>query len=462
MSRVSPPSRLAVADPPDASPQASLAERYRSARAFTEALCEPLAIEDYVVQTMRDVSPTKWHLAHVTWFFETFILREHAPDYRPLNEAYAYLFNSYYLQAGERHCRDQRGYISRPTVDEVYAYRRHVDGAMVRLLEEADGERAATLGPLVEIGLNHEQQHQELLLTDIKHVLSVNPLRPAYREGAGAGDARSAPPLEWIRFDEGLRWIGHEGDGFCYDNETPRHRHFLDGFLLASRPVTNREFLEFMEDGGYERGELWLSEGWAIAREREWSEPFYWEKRDGRWIQFTLAGPRPVRAWEPACHLSYFEGDAFARWAGARLPTEQEWETAARTVPIRGNLVEAGRLHPTAAGEGAAVASRAGPLAGGPVDRVDGAGGNGAGAGLLQMYGDVWEWTRSQYSPYPGYEPLPGALGEYNGKFMSNQFVLRGGSCATSVTHIRPSYRNFFPADATWQFTGVRLARDVR
>ncbi|MGH7542213.1 MAG: ergothioneine biosynthesis protein EgtB [Gemmatimonadota bacterium] len=428
-----------------------VAERYRRVRAFTETLCEPLATEDYVVQTMKDVSPTKWHLAHVTWFFETFILREHAAAYRPLNEAYAYLFNSYYLQAGERHCRDQRGWITRPTVREVYAYRRHVDDAMTALLEEADEEKSAKLAPLVEIGLHHEQQHQELLLTDIKHVLSVNPLRPVYRSGSTAdaeggrrgGESSDPVPLEWVHFEEGLHRIGHAGDGFCYDNETPRHRHFLDGFLLANRLVTNGEYLEFMEDGGYERGELWLSEGWAVARERGWSEPFYWEKRDGRWARFTLRGPRPVRAHEPVCHLSYFEADAYARWAGARLPTEQEWEVAAGTVPVAGNLVESDRLDPAAASPAPAAPGEAVPR-------------------LLQMYGDVWEWTRSQYGPYPGYEPLPGALGEYNGKFMSNQFVLRGGSCATSVTHIRPTYRNFFPADATWQFMGVRLAKDAR
>ena len=423
------------------------AARYRAVRAFTEALCEPLATEDYVVQSMPDVSPTKWHLAHVTWFFETFILRERYPGYEPLDPAYAYLFNSYYLQAGERHCRDQRGYISRPTVAEVYRYRAYVDEHVLRLLDGASRDELETLAPLVEIGLHHEQQHQELLLTDIKHVLSVNPLRPAYRRAAAPASRPAAPgPVRWVRFEEGLHRIGHPGPeaGFSFDNETPRHRHFVDAFELADRLVTNAEYLEFLEDGGYERGELWLSEGWAAARERGWREPFYWERRDGDWHVFTLGGLLPLRPDEPVCHLSYFEADAFARWAGARLPTEQEWEVAAAGLPVAGGFVESSRFHPAPAvpGQSSAAAGETG--------------------GLRQMFGEAWQWTRSQYSPYPGYAPLPGALGEYNGKFMSNQFVLRGGSCATSGTHIRATYRNFFPADATWQFMGARLARDMR
>jgi ergothioneine biosynthesis protein EgtB len=416
-----------------------LSERYRRVRAFTEDLCAPLATEDYVVQTMEDVSPTKWHLAHVSWFFETFLLREHAPDYEPLDETYAYLFNSYYVQAGERHCRDRRGWISRPTVEDVYRYRRHVDEHMERLLERAaaDPGLEATIAPVVTIGIHHEQQHQELLLTDIKHVFSVNPLRPAYRS-APLQRGKRTPELGWVAFEGGLEWIGHEGRGFAYDNEGPRHRAFLEPYLLADRLVTNGEFLEFMEDGGYERPGLWLSDGWATAQERGWTEPFYWEEREGEWWQFTLSGMRPVDPHEPACHLSYYEAEAYARWAGARLPTEEEWEVAASSRPVSGNLVESGRLHPAPAA---------------PVPE-EGA------SELRQLYGDVWEWTRSPYSPYPGYEPEPGALGEYNGKFMSNKFVLRGGSCATSATHIRPTYRNFFPPDATWQFTGLRLARD--
>ncbi len=432
----------------------SLDARYRRVRAFTETLCEPLATEDYVVQTMEDVSPTKWHLAHVSWFFETFLLREHHPGYQPLDEAYAYLFNSYYVQAGERHCRDRRGWISRPTVEEVYEYRRHVDDHMNHLLDRSDTDEKlrARIAPVVEIGIHHEQQHQELLLTDVKHVFSVNPLRPAYRtepllRGGGT------PGLGWCGFGGGLVEIGHDGDGFAYDNEGPRHRVYLEPFLLGDRLATNGEYLAFMEDGAYERPELWLSAGWATAQEKGWSEPFYWEKRDGRWWNYTLRGMVPVDEHEPVTHLSYFEADAYARWAGARLPTEAEWETAARGVSVTGNLVESGRFHPAAVGsEGnpASASERPGARATDP-----------SGHALHQIYGDVWEWTRSQYSPYPGYEPPAGALGEYNGKFMCNQFVLRGGSCATSVTHIRPTYRNFFPPDATWQFTGVRLARDA-
>jgi ergothioneine biosynthesis protein EgtB len=430
----SPPTGGLAAEPEHGSGRA-LARAYQQVRAFTERLCQGLAVEDYVVQSMPDVSPTKWHLAHTSWFFETFVLQPHLPGYEPLDPAYAYLFNSYYVQAGERHCRAQRGYLSRPTVEEVYAYRRHVDEHMDELLDTADEAKLFALHPLVEIGLNHEQQHQELLITDIKHVFSVNPLRPAYRESAGS-DAREAPPLRWVDFPEGVYWIGHEGESFAFDNEGPRHREFLEPFQLASRLVTNGEYLAFMEDGGYQRPELWLSMGWATAQENEWTEPFYWEKRDGRWWTYTLAGMREVDPSEPVAHLSYFEADAYARWAGARLPTEAEWEVAAASVPMEGNFAESGRFHPRIAPEG------------GPGE-------------LTQMYGDVWEWTRSQYSPYPGYRPVEGALGEYNGKFMANQFVLRGGSCATSRTHIRPTYRNFFPPDACWQFSGVRLARDV-
>lgn len=409
--------------------------RYQRVRSFTERLASPLEIEDYVVQSMADVSPTKWHLAHVSWFFETFILRDHLAGYRPLDDRYAYLFNSYYVQAGERHCRDRRGYISRPTVREVYAYRSYVDEHMRELIRTADTRLWARIEPLIEIGLHHEQQHQELLLTDIKHVFAVNPLFPVYRERSASASLQ-APPLDWVYFDEELTEIGHAGDSFAYDNESPRHRFFLEPFLLASRLVTCGEYLAFMEAGGYERAELWLSMGWATVQEKSWTEPFYWVRRDDGWWHFTLSGLRPVDPSEPVCHLSYFEADAYARWAGARLPTEHEWERASSTVALQGNFVESNHLHPVTAD-----------------DAEDGL--------LLQMYGDVWEWTRSQYSPYPGYAPPPGALGEYNGKFMSNQFVLRGGSCATSISHIRPTYRNFFPPDATWQFTGLRLARDV-
>ena len=415
----------------------SLRDRYRRVREVTESLTEPLEPEDMVVQSRENVSPTKWHLAHVSWFFETFLLEPFLPGYEPLDETYAYLFNSYYVQAGERHCRDRRGYISRPTVDEVLRYRRHVDRAMERLLDsggtDPDEVRFRTV-----LGCHHEQQHQELLLTDIKHVFSVNPVRPAYHGTRPAPG--SAPELSWIGFEEGVRRVGHAGDGFSYDNERPRHEVYVHPFEIATRPVTNGEYLAFMRDGGYERPALWLSDGWATVQERAWTEPFYWEERDGEWVTHTLSGLRPVEESEPVAHLSYYEADAFARWADARLPTEEEWEVAAVRAEVDGNLMDSGLLHPAPASSDAA---------------------GGQPGGLRQMFGDVWEWTRSQYDPYPGFEPLKGALGEYNGKFMCDQFVLRGGSCATAASHIRPTYRNFFHADECWQFSGLRLARDA-
>jgi ergothioneine biosynthesis protein EgtB len=414
--------------PSDARPSA----RYAAVRSFTEELASPLAVEDFVVQTMEDVSPTKWHLAHVTWFFETFVLRPHLPDYTPFHPRFAYLFNSYYVQAGERHCRDRRGYLSRPTVAEVYEYRAHVDRHMDALLNLDPGPEVISL---VEVGIQHEQQHQELILTDIKHVFSVNPLRPAYHQGA-RDDAMPVDSVRWVAVDEGVYEIGHDGSEFAFDNEGPRHRVYLNAFQIADRLVTNREFIEFIHDGGYRRPELWLSLGWAAVQEKQWAEPFYWELHDGGWRTFTLSGMRDLDPDAPVTHVNYFEADAFARWAGARLPTEQEWEVAAIGQTIQGNLAETRRFHP----------ARARPAPDGP---------------LSQLYGDVWEWTRSPYSPYPGYQPAPGALGEYNGKFMCNQFVLRGGSCATSSSHLRATYRNFFPPDASWQFTGIRLARDV-
>ena len=419
-----------------------LAEAYRNARRTTERLAEPLAVEDCVIQTMEDVSPTKWHLAHTSWFFETFALRPHAPSYVLYHEGYPYLFNSYYVQAGERHCRDRRGYISRPTVTEVMDYRRHVDEHLLRFMEQADPDRAQRAASAIELGIQHEQQHQELILTDVKHVLSVNPLRPVYQPFESEPGA--AAPLAWVPFQAGVYEVGHAGDGFAYDNEEPRHRCFLEDFLLADRPVTNAEFMEFMEDGGYERPEWWLSMGWAAVQERGWTEPFYWERRDGVWQTYTLGGMKPVAPREPVAHVSYFEADAYARWAGARLPSEQEWEAAATALaaPVGdGHFLEDAPMHPRPA-------------------RPQGPAGANGRVSLRQLYGDVWEWTRSQYAPYPGYAPAEGALGEYNGKFMCNQFVLRGGSCATPRTHIRRTYRNFFPPDATWQFTGFRLARD--
>jgi ergothioneine biosynthesis protein EgtB len=409
-----------------------LASRYQAVRTFTTSLCEGLQPEDMVVQSMSDVSPTKWHLAHTSWFFETFLLTPHAPSYCVFDPVYAFLFNSYYVQAGERHCRAQRGYISRPTVGEVLRYRQHVDEHMLAFLQ-GSALSSPAVRALVELGLHHEQQHQELLLTDIKHVFSVNPLRPAFR----SRPQRPSPaylPAHWLSFGEGVYSIGHEGAGFAFDNESPRHRVFLNSFQLSSRPVTNREYRAFIDDGGYRRAELWLSLGWEAVQQNQWSEPFYWERSGDTFQCFTLAGPQPVEPDEPVTHLSFFEADAYARWAQARLPTEAEWEVASRTVAVDGNFVESGQLHPRST----------------PTE-----------SGLQQMFGDVWEWTSSPYVGYPGFRPAAGAVGEYNGKFMCNQFVLRGGSCVTSQSHIRSTYRNFFPPEATWQFTGLRLARDA-
>ena len=410
-------------------------DRYLRVRHFSEALCQPLVPEDYVIQSMPDVSPAKWHLAHTSWFFETFILRPHLAEYRPFHPRYAYLFNSYYVQAGERHCRAQRGLLSRPTVQDIYSYRSYVDEHVVALLDAADEALFTVLAPLIEIGLHHEQQHQELMLTDIKHVFSINPLYPEYQTFA-AGPDDELKPFSWVSFDEGLYEVGHDGNGFSFDNETPHHRHFAESFQMASRLVTNGEYIEFIEAGGYERPELWLSEGWGTVQSETWNSPLYWEKQDGEWYHFTLSGLRRVDPGEPVSHVSYFEADAFARWSGARLPTEKEWEIAAGGVPLDGNYVDAAYYRPIKVGSNTTSPGE-----------------------IFQLYGEVWQWTQSQYSPYPGYKPAEGALGEYNGKFMCNQFVLRGASCATSKSHARQTYRNFFPPDSRWQFMGIRLAR---
>lgn len=413
----------------------TLAADYLAVRARTEQLCQPLEVEDYVVSSMPDVSPTKWHLAHTSWFFETFVLAEYDPDYRTPDPRYAYLFNSYYVQAGERHCRARRGLVTRPTVAQVYAYRAHVDEAMRRLIDRIAGDEDHPAASLIVLGLNHEQQHQELLVTDIKHVLWTNPLRPAYRAMQDAPE-REASASAWVDVAEGVYEIGHEGMGFAYDNEGPRHRVFLEPFRLATRLVTNGEFLAFMADGGYARPELWLSAGLATVREHGWEGPLYWERdADGRWVEFTLGGTRELGGAalaDPVTHLSYYEADAYARWAGLRLPTEFEWEVAARGAPLRGQFVESGRLHPAPA--------------------------SGSGAGLEQLYGDAWQWTQSAYVAYPNYVPAAGAIGEYNGKWMADQWVLRGASCATPESHARLTYRNFFPSPTRWQFTGLRLA----
>ena len=413
-----------------------LRDQYQQVREFSETLCRPLATEDYVIQPMPDASPTKWHLAHVSWFFETFLLKPFVPDYQSPNPAYAYLFNSYYNAIGDRYPRPQRGHISRPTVEETYRYRAHVDEQVLDLLECADERELPRIAPIVTLGRHHEQQHQELILTDLKYMLSRNPLHPVYVERPPT-PALDVEPLRWAVFPEGVAWIGHAGADFAFDNEEPRHREFVPSFRLASRPATNAEYLAFMHDAGYERPELWLSMGWATVQQEGWRAPLYWENHDGTWWEFTLSGLRPVDPAEPVTHISYFEADAYARWAGGRLPTEAEWEVAAASVPMHGNFVERGRFHPAPPGPG----------------QADGR--------PRQLFGDVWEWTQSSYSPYPGFRTAAGALGEYNGKFMCNQYVLRGGSCATPETHIRPTYRNFFPPEARWQFSGVRLAQDA-
>jgi len=415
----------------------SLLDQYHAVRAFSEKICEPLVPEDYVVQSMPDVSPAKWHLAHTSWFYETFLLKPHLAGYTSIHPQYDFLFNSYYNAVGERHCRVKRGVVSRPTVDETYAYRAYVDRHMETLLCEADEVKLSELEPLLTLGLHHEQQHQELMVTDLKYNFFENPLCPVYRPRRDVSIS-AVPAMEWIAFGEGVKEIGWNGTGFAFDNETPRHKEYVPAFALGSRLVTNGEYLKFIEDGGYEKPEYWLSEGWNVVKANGWSSPLCWWNQRGDWKEFTLAGMGPLDLTVPVCHVSLFEADAYARWAGARLATEAEWETASETVPLCGNFADSGRFHPA------------------PLDPADAEPGH-----LHQMFGDVWEWTRSQYTPYPGYAPPPGALGEYNGKFMCNQFVLRGGSCATSHSHMRATYRNFFPPDARWQFMGIRLAKDV-
>jgi ergothioneine biosynthesis protein EgtB len=414
--------------------------------------------EDCVVQSMPDVSPAKWHLAHTTWFFETFILKKFVPAYRAEIPEYAYLFNSYYNAAGHIHRRDLRGLISRPTVSQAQRYRASIDSYIDDLLSNPDENLFDEIEPILVLGMHHEQQHQELLVTDIKHVFAQNPLYPVFREPktgerSSATSGSQSSPLQFVEFEQAVIEIGHNGRGFAYDNEGPPHQALVPAFALASRPVTNGEYIAFIEDNGYRRPEFWLSLGWMTVNDQGWNAPLYWTKRDGIWWNFTLSGFRPVAQSEPVTHVSYFEADAYANWAGARLPTEFEWERAATDCPIKGNFVENEFFHPIAV----ASASSAGALAKADVSS------NKAGQGqrLQQIFGDVWEWTRSAYSPYPGYRVAPGALGEYNGKFMCNQYVLRGGSCATSRTHIRRTYRNFFQPEKRWQFTGIRLARDL-
>jgi ergothioneine biosynthesis protein EgtB len=413
----------------------ALKEAFCQIRRATELLCEPLETEDFVIQTAPEVSPTKWHLAHTSWFFENFVLRPGLPGYSAFDERYGYVFNSYYHAAGDRHPQPQRGLLSRPTVRQVLEYRQHVDGAMKRFLGGTSEDDLAHFGFVIELGMNHEEQHQELILTDIKHVLGANPLEPAYR-AANREPPSNTAPVRWIQFNGGLADVGHSGSSFAFDNEKPRHPFYLRPFELADRPATCGEYLAFIRDGGYQRPDLWLSDGWDAVQRCRWRAPLYWNQVADEWQLFSLRGRRRIDEDEPLCHISYYEADAFARWAGARLPLEEEWELGSTGAPVEGNLLETDCLHPTPA-----------------PSREHGR--------LKQMFGDVWEWTASAYLPYPGFVPFSGALGEYNGKFMSNRMVLRGGSCATPRRHIRPSYRNFFPPDARWQFSGVRLARSA-
>jgi len=415
---------------------ADLQARFHAVRRFTEALAEPLSAEDQTVQTMPDVSPTKWHRAHTTWFFETFVLGAHQPGYDEVDPAYGFLFNSYYEGVGPRHARPQRGFLTRPGIAEIADYRRAVDEAMDALL---DREVAPEVASLVELGLNHEQQHQELLLMDIKHVLATNPLRPAYAAGdsrpgadasaGGGGDPVRAPTAdEWIAHPGGVVQVGHGGGGFAFDNEAPCHDALLTPFALRSGLVTNGDWLAFMDDGGYREPALWMSDGWGAVQSEEWVSPQYWIRDSFGWSLQTLAGSRPVDPDEPVVHVSWYEADAFARWAGHRLPTELEWEAVAGDRPAAADGIATFGLHPRAGGE--------------------------------QWCGEVWQWTASPYAPYPGYAPAAGAVGEYNGKFMVNQQVLRGGACVTPAGHSRVTYRNFYYPASRWPFCGLRLAAD--
>jgi ergothioneine biosynthesis protein EgtB len=379
---------------------------------------------------MPDVSPPKWHLAHVSWFFETFVLQPYLSGYVPFNPLFQTLFNSYYDTVGDCFPRPQRGLLSRPTVSEVYQYRSHVDRHMESLLMQTKHRHVDEIVRRTILGCHHEQQHQELLLTDVKYNFSINPLRPTYTETRYKGPGRR-PSMQWQNYEGGIVQLGSLGETFCFDNELPRHNVFLQPYKLATRLVTNGEYLEFMRDGGYDRVELWLSDGWRLRRQQQWSAPLYWENDDGTWKYMTLSGYRSVNENEPVCHVSFYEAEAYARWADKRLPTESEWEQAVAGEQIAGNFQDAGYFHPVASVES---------------------------GGMNQLFGDVWEWTQSAYSPYPGYRPLPGSLGEYNGKFMSGQMVLRGGSCVTPQNHIRPTYRNFFYPGDRWQFSGIRLA----
>jgi ergothioneine biosynthesis protein EgtB len=423
-------------------------DRFISTRRRTLALCDPLSAEDMMVQSCPEASPVKWHLAHTSWFFESFVLREFLPDYKPFNAEFSWLFNSYYQTFSSFPAKRLRSSFSRPGLDEILHYRGYVDAAIEKLVE-GDPKAEALRG--IELGVNHEEQHQELLLTDVLHAFFTNPLRPVYRPwdesedaaivNADESDLRKLQ-LEFDRYDGGLREAGYRGDGFCFDNELPRHRTWLEHFSLAHRLVSCAEYAAFIADGGYTKSDLWLSAGWDTVNANGWTAPLYWTKpeEDGGWRIFTLRGELPLEtlATAPVSHVSYYEADAYARWAGKRLPTEFEWEGVAEGRRVSGNMLSSGRLTP------------APPAADAASELLD--------EGPAQQFGDCWEWTASAYLPYPGFQPLPGSLGEYNGKFMSSQMVLRGGSCVTPDGHVRASYRNFFPPETRWQFSGIRLA----
>ena len=402
----------------------SLTDTYRRIRQTTERLCDTLRPEDTVVQSMPDVSPTKWHLAHITWFFEHFVLANFDDGYQSFNDDFHFLFNSYYFSAGQMHARPNRGLLSRPTLAEIIDYRAHVDEAVIRLLSNRDDRE---LNERIVLGLNHEQQHQELLLTDIKHVLSCHPLHPVFDDSLAVPPTLEPTDLQFNDGPSGVHAIGATGLGFAFDNETPRHDALLHPHAIGNRLVTNGEYREFIDAGGYTNSDLWLSDGWATINQHGWQRPLYWSADCSH--EFTMRGLQPIDAAAPVCHVSYYEADAYARWAGARLPTEFEWELAAREAPVEGNLMDQRYFHP--------IASHS-----------------------SQFFGDVWEWCSSAYAPYPGFVPLEGSLGEYNGKFMCNQMTVRGGSCVTANDHIRASYRSFFYPDARWQFLGFRLAKD--
>ncbi len=412
-----------------------LENRLLDTRHLSHELATPLSAEDMTVQAMEDASPTKWHLAHVTWFFETFVLRPHLSGYRPFDDTFNFCFNSYYESQGPRQPRPRRGVLTRPSSERVLAYRAHVDEGLARLFAKGV-EPESEIARLVELGINHEQQHQEFLLTDILALFAASPLRPAYRPRRPRPAAAEQDEIGWIDYPGGIRQIGHTGDGFAWDNEAPRHEALVHPFRIADRLITNGEWLDFIADGGYRTASLWLADGWTTVNREGWEAPLYWERRDGQWMAMSLEGLQSVEPANPVAHVSYFEADAFARWAGKRLPTEFEWETAARDLPGAGNSLATRALQPL------------------PAERANGR--------PRQMFGDVWEWTQSAYLPYPGYRPPAGALGEYNGKFMVSQQVLRGGSCATPHGHTRATYRNFFYPHQRWQFMGLRLASETR